>query len=120
VKGRVWPLAALGILLAAVCSSNPVGAQQPDIAKDLQFPSAPEQKQALSVPRMALLKPEGPGPFPALVLHHQCGGLRRGQWQNQSMLDWTRKAVDRGYVVLLIDSLGPRGVDWVCMDQREA
>ncbi|MBI3634634.1 MAG: dienelactone hydrolase family protein, partial [Candidatus Rokubacteria bacterium] len=64
---------------------------------------------------MALYKPEGPGPFPALVLHHQCGGLGSDRWQNVSMLDWAKEAVARGYVVLLLDSLGPRGVKTVCM-----
>ena len=83
-------------------------------ARDLVFPSAPLPLSEFSNPRMAILKPDGPGPFPALVLHHQCGGLRRGQWHNQSMLTWTRMAVERGFVVLLLDSLGPRGVDWVC------
>lgn len=63
---------------------------------------------------MALFKPEGAGPFPALVLLHQCGGLGNPRWQNESMLDWAKEAVARGYVALLVDSLGPRGVDTVC------
>jgi dienelactone hydrolase len=67
---------------------------------------------------MALYKPEGPGPFPALVLHHQCGGLGNARWQNVSMLGWAKEAVARGYVALLVDSLGPRNVDMVCMGPR--
>jgi dienelactone hydrolase len=67
---------------------------------------------------MALYKPEGQGPFPALVLHHQCGGLGNPRWQNVSMLTWAKEAVARGYVALLIDSLGPRNVDTVCMGAR--
>jgi dienelactone hydrolase len=86
-------------------------------AKDLDFPTEPSPLTASSTPGMALYKPDGPGPFPAIVLMHQCGGLRnpKGRWQNQSMLDWAREAVSRGYVALLVDSLGPRGVDSVCM-----
>ena len=103
----------LGLALA-----SPVAAQQPSMAKDLEFPSAPVQLSEFAVPEMVLLKPDGPGPFPALVLHHQCGGLRRGKWHNQSMRDWAVKAVNRGYVVLLINSLGPRNVDWVCGGPR--
>jgi len=113
-------VAGLLIGLALVVLCNPVAAQQPAaaLAKDLEFPSAPAQLSEFSVPQMILLKPDGPGPFPALVLHHQCGGLRRGKWHNQSMRDWSMKAVNRGYVVLLMDSLGPRNVDWVCGGPR--
>ena len=107
-----------GLALVVLC--QPVAAQQPAaaLAKDLQFPSAPAQLSEFSVPQMILLKPDGPGPFPALVLHHQCGGLHRGKWHNQSMRDWSMKAVNRGYVVLLMDSLGPRNVEWVCAGPR--
>lgn len=97
--------------------SNPIMAAATQ-AKDLAFPKEPSRLSFFSSPRMALYKPDGPGPFPALVLHHQCGGLGSGKWQNQSMLDWAKRAVGRGYVVLLIDSLGPRGVDSVCMGPR--
>jgi len=83
-------------------------------APDLEFPSDVSTFGLFTYPRMSLYKPEGPGPFPALVLHHQCGGLGSGRWQNTSMLDWAKEAVARGYVALLIDSLGPRGAETVC------
>lgn len=83
-------------------------------AKDIQFPTKPSSLSFFSTPSMALYKPEGTGPFPALVLLHQCGGLGDGRWQNVSMLDWAKEAVSRGYVALLVDSLGPRGVKTVC------
>ena len=107
----------LVVLSFGLLSTSAIAQQPPNPvaqAKDLDFPSTLTSLSAFSSPRMALLKPDGAGPFPALVLHHQCGGLRNGQWQNQSMVDWTRAAVRRGYVVLLLDSLGPRGVDMVC------
>ena len=88
-------------------------AQQP-MAKDLQFPAEAVALSSVERPQMALFKPEGAGPFPALVLVHQCGGLGTARWRNESMLNWAKEAVARGYVVLLIDSLGPRGVDTVC------
>lgn len=87
-------------------------------ARDLEFPGEASGWSILSSPRMALYKPDGAGPFPALVLHHQCGGLGNPRWQNLSMLGWAKEAVARGYVALLIDSLGPRGVDTVCMGPR--
>lgn len=84
-------------------------------AKDLEFPTKPSGFSSVSLPGMALYKPDGVGPFPALVLHHQCGGLGNPRFPNRSMLNWAREAVSRGYVALLIDSLGPRSVDTVCM-----
>jgi dienelactone hydrolase len=89
-------------------------------AKDLEFPTEPSGFSFFSSPRFALYKPEGTGPFPAIVLHHQCGGLRNasGSWQNMSMLGWAKEAVGRGYVALVLDSLGPRGVDTVCMGAK--
>lgn len=84
-------------------------------AKDLEFPAEPSSLSFLSSPRMALYKPDGTGPFPALVLHHQCGGLVTGKSGNASMLEWTKQAVGRGYVVLLLDSLTSRGAKTLCM-----
>lgn len=67
---------------------------------------------------MAVFKPDGDGPFPGLVLFHQCGGLGVERRPNRSMLQWARESVTRGYAVLLIDSLSPRGVDTVCFGPK--
>jgi len=103
-------------VLAQMTAERLLGASSQ--AQDLEFPAEPSRLSSFSSPRMALYKPEGPGPFPALVLQHQCGGLGNPRWQNVSMLAWTKEAVARGYVALLIDSLGPRNVDTVCMGPR--
>lgn len=87
-------------------------------AKDLEFPAEASGISLSTTPRMALYKPEGAGPFPALVLHHQCGGLGEGGKPNVSMLDWAQEAIGRGYVALVVDSLGPRGVKTVCMGSQ--
>lgn len=84
-------------------------------APDLNFPDKVSELSFFTTPAMALYKPAGNGPFPALVLQHQCGGLGQGKRQNQAMLDWARRAVRRGYVALVIDSLSQRGVESVCM-----
>lgn len=102
---------------AAAQADNPLRALA-DQAKDLEFPAKVSRLGFFSSPEMALYKPDGPGPFPALVLVHQCGGLGAGQWQNVAMLDWARQAVARGYVALVIDSLGPRNVKTVCMGSQ--
>lgn len=87
-----------------------------DRVRDLDLPTEPTDIATVDVPRLALYKPAGNGPFPALVLLHQCGGLRsaNGRWQNLSMLDWAREAVGRGYVVLQLDSLEQRGAKSLC------
>lgn len=53
-------------------------------------------------------RPNGPGPFPAVVLLHGCGGPR----PNASL--WRRFFHDRGYAVLAVNSFAPRGVDEIC------
>ena len=87
------------------------------LAPDLVLPNEASNPDT---PQMALLKPDGPGPFPALVLLHQCGGLRpvNAVRLNWSMLGWAKEAVSRGYVALLLDSLGPRAVDSVCFGAK--
>ncbi len=67
---------------------------------------------------MGLHKPEGNGPFPALILHHQCYGLASLNWVNRSFVQAAREAVARGYVVLILDSLKPRGVESVCAGSK--
>lgn len=89
-------------------------AQAPTVqmAPDLVFPATAEAPSAVTVPRMALMKPDGDGPFPGIVFTHQCRGL------NPAILAHAKEAVRRGYVALLIDSLGPRGVETVCYGPR--
>ena len=89
-------------------------------ADDLVFPSEPSPVSVTS-PRMGLYKPAGSGPFPALVLTPHCNGLGTiSQYPNYSMARWTKEAVDKGYVVLLIDSQGARGVDSTCYEPKRA
>lgn len=128
---RRWVASALLGTFVVLCAAS-AGAQVPGQeqwirslatqASDLTFPAEPATFSALSSPQMAIYKPEGAGPFPAIVLQHQCGGLRGARggtpWENTSMLNWARTGVAHGYVVLLIDSLGPRGVQSVCMGPR--
>lgn len=113
MQGRNLVRLALALLLLAAPLARAQG-----FAADLSFPAQPSPLAADTPVAMALFKPEGEGPFPALVLVHQCGGLGRENWRNQSMLEWARQAVARGYVALLVDALGPRGVQSVCMGPR--
>ena len=55
-----------------------------------------------------LTKPQGDGPFPALVLMHGCAGI------NKSNDDWADKLANWGYVAFQVDSFGPRGESEIC------
>ena len=56
-----------------------------------------------------LAKPDGSGPFPAVVGLHGCAGMHEAT--KQKLAD---ELVARGYVVLLVDSYATRGIDHAC------
>ncbi len=55
-------------------------------------------------PSSTLEKPDGNGPFPAVVLLHGCGGIKEFNYT------WAKRLKESGYVTLVLDSLSPRGV----------
>jgi dienelactone hydrolase len=60
-------------------------------------------------------RPEGPGPFPAVVILHDCSGL--GPRASGAPARWSRELAARGYVVIVPDSFTTRGhPDGVCTD----
>lgn len=62
---------------------------------------------------IAVSRPEGPGPFPAIVIMHDCSGLGPGSSGGPGR--WAHELVARGYVVVLPDSFSSRGhADGVC------
>jgi dienelactone hydrolase len=56
---------------------------------------------------VTLLKPEGPGPFPAVVIMHDCSGL--GPRSSGAPHRWATELIGRGYVILIPDSFTTRG-----------
>lgn len=52
-----------------------------------------------------LAKPDGNGPFPAVVLLHTCGGV-----QPHVRDDWPKYLTSIGYVTITVDSFGSRGL----------
>lgn len=62
-----------------------------------------------------LYRPDGKGPFPAIVMLHGCSGMwtRRGE-PNATYEFWAEHFRKAGYVALLLDSFGPRGEREVC------
>lgn len=60
-------------------------------------------------------RPAGPGPFPAVVALHGCGGL----WREHGKLsvrhtDWGERLAAAGFAVLMPDSYGSRGLGSQC------
>jgi len=71
--------------------------------------AAPEGTIATTAPNGAvehiptvIARPDGPGPFPAVVILHDCSGL--GPGSSGAPGRWSRELVARGYVVLMPDS----------------
>src|SRR5580704_2797323 len=65
-----------------------------------------------------LYRPDGPGPFPAVVALHDCGGLiHRPLTEAQLYSEWARLLVANGFVVLFPDSFGSRGIGSQCRER---
>jgi dienelactone hydrolase len=89
----------LVVALLAGCA-GPAGQQAVRFAN--VTPSAPMTLDA------TLVRPSGPGPFPAIVQLHGCGGLEAQSYR------WARWFAARGYVALVVDSFGPRKLKGDC------
>jgi dienelactone hydrolase len=62
-----------------------------------------------------LFRPDGPGPFPAVIALHGCGGLNVQSDQIQSRYrDWAEQLLKAGNAVLLPDSYGSRELGPQC------
>jgi len=93
-------LALLCVLLCAVGSAR---------AETVHFASAAVGTVSAG-PEISgwLVKPSGPGPFPAVILAHSCAGV------NPHTNAWATRLVGWGYLVLAPDSFNPRGTNAVC------
>jgi len=60
-----------------------------------------------------VFKPKGEGPFPAVVLIHTSGGLTNGHIKRDA-----EKLVEKGYVALVLDSMGPRRISLITESTR--
>ena len=84
--------------------------------------TVPEGSLATTAPNGAaeripvtVVRPDGPGPFPAVVILHDCSGL--GPRSSGAPARWSRELVARGYVVVIPDSFTTRGsAAGVCTD----
>jgi len=76
----------------------------------------PAELSALLRPHDTLLKPDGDGPFPAVIMMDGCGGV------HAATRAWNRWFRDQGFVSVLVDSHAARGLEnkWpqICRGQR--
>jgi dienelactone hydrolase len=94
--GGAAGIAAAGAVKQAIATSGDVGGSFP-----VDSPNG-----AIEIP-FGLLKPDGAGPFPAIVMLHDCSGL--GRRSSGAPMRWARKLVAQGFVVIVPDSFTPRG-----------
>jgi dienelactone hydrolase len=92
----------LAIILVALSSGCAARAGTSPVRFANLTPGAPASIEA------TVVRPPGRGPFPAVVQLHGCGGV-----EPQS-LRWAQWLAERGYVSLVVDSYGPRGVKGDC------
>ncbi len=87
-----------------------VGALTQRLARERGETAAPRPAVII---RGYLSKPPGPGPFPAVVHLHGCGGLtaERRRHDAEQFIDW-------GYVTLMVDSFATRGIGNDCLDDH--
>jgi len=68
-----------------------------------------------------LYRPEGAGPFPAIVALHDCGGIDgRPAATAQLYGEWAKLLVADGFVVIFPDSFGSRGLGSQCRVRQPA
>ncbi len=107
-----WRRAAtLGVLLGIVVALV-VPHASAATAEKMRFPSLDATSTMLDG---YLVRPQGEGKHPALVFLHGCGGLltRNGAVESRQT-DWAARLAALGYVVLMVDSFGPRGQGEMC------
>lgn len=110
-------LGVLGLLFSLLpLAAQRLAAQEP-VARD------PAVQESVKIPLTdgfllsgVLFKPSGPGPFPAVVALHGCGGLGNGSTPVTARhVDWGRQLAGQGYMVLFPDSYSSRGLGPQCL-----
>jgi len=111
-RGFAWAI-ALALLIGRAAS-----AEQP-----VEIPADRLDHQATGITTLAgvLWQPGRPGPHRAIVMMHGCAGLyARGGTITPRHRDWAERFAASGFVVLHVDSFGPRGQRSICSDRTRS
>jgi len=109
--GRFLAIAAIVAALPTTSEAAEVFDElsRPSDQSDLKFSDKPQH--LVSGRESMMFKPDGAGPFPALVIMPTCNG----HLFTENTFDWAKRAVEQGYAALVVDPLAPRGVDSNCV-----
>jgi dienelactone hydrolase len=92
----------------ALWATSAVASEQP-----VDFPAGKVTLHA------ALYRPDGRGPFPAVIALHDCGGLNHEAAADAELYDqWAKLLVADRFVVLFPDSFGSRGLGPQCTARK--
>jgi dienelactone hydrolase len=111
------PPYAVWLLLFALSALHTAQAAEPEqIAVPAgKFSSSPAALTAF------LFKPASNGPHPAVVMMHGCGGAYANNGKlNARHLMWGEYLASQGYVALMLDSFGARGLKELCTTKLAA
>jgi dienelactone hydrolase len=70
--------------------------------------------------RALMMKPDGGGPFPAIVALHGCAGLGNARGINPRHADWGIRLRSAGFIVLFPESFASRGLGSQCGERQRA
>src|SRR5580658_3640698 len=102
----------LGLIAALVLLAGCAAAPSQSLSiPEQQVPGSRVPSRPLSA---VLVTPDGPGPFPVVILLHPCTGIKTNQ------TTWADRLRSWGYAVVVLDSFAARGVDNVCADANQA
>jgi dienelactone hydrolase len=94
------------VLIASLFAAVTVASAKVSAGEFIAFDSGIEPKPVRLIGYLA--RPQGAGPFSAVVLLHGCGGF------HSSMISWADRLSRYGYAALAVDSFGPREMDENC------
>jgi dienelactone hydrolase len=118
--------AAIGIVGFAAIGASPAHAAERVqfesaryLVGPLQLRLARERGETIRRPPAEIIsgyltKPEGDGPFPAIVHLHGCGGLPKAVKEGTAEHFWAQRLAVWGYTVLVVDSFTTRGIEQTC------
>ena len=102
--------AVIALLIAAAASLAAWPAWAAGNAETIEIPGDANLKL-----KAVLYRPEGAGPFPAVVGLHNCAGLNNSSGEiGVRYRDWGQRLAKEGFVVLFPDSNGSRGLGRQC------